>query len=52
MMLTSKKGVASRQIRRQFFGEQSSTRTAWYVGHRLRAAMHDPDFKQVMGIVE
>jgi transposase-like protein len=52
MMLTSKKGVSSRQMRRQFFGEQSSTRTAWYVGHRLRAAMHDPDFKQLMGIVE
>ena len=52
VMLTSKKGVSSRQVRRQFFGEQSSTRTAWYVGHRLRAAMHDAEFRQLMGIVE
>jgi transposase-like protein len=52
VMLTSKKGVSSRQVRRQFFGEQSSTRTAWYVGHRLRAAMHDADFRRLMGIVE
>ena len=28
-MLQSKKGVSSRQIRRMFFGDQSSTRTAW-----------------------
>ena len=35
-----------------FFGESSSLHTAWYVGHRLRAAMHDPEFKQLMGIVE
>jgi hypothetical protein len=52
IILTSKKGVSSRQVRRQLFGEQSSTRTAWYVNHRLRAAMYDPDFKQLMGIVE
>jgi transposase-like protein len=51
-MLQSKKGVSSRQIRRMFFGEQSSTRTAWYMCHRLRAGMADPDFKQLMGIVE
>jgi transposase-like protein len=51
-MLQSKKGVSSRQIRRMFFGETSSLHTAWYICHRLRAAMHDPDFKQLMGIVE
>src|SRR5216683_606074 len=51
-MLQSKKGVSSRQIRRMFFGEQSSTRTAWYMCHRLRAGMADPYFKQLMGIVE
>jgi hypothetical protein len=51
-MLQSKKGVSSRQIRRMFFGENSSTRTAWYVCHRLRAGMADPDFKQLMGVVE
>src|SRR5258708_5514687 len=28
-MLHSKKGVSSRQIRNMYFGDQSSTRTAW-----------------------
>jgi hypothetical protein len=51
-MLQSKKGFSSRQIRRMFFGESSSLHTAWYLCHRLRAAMHDPDFQQLMGIVE
>jgi transposase-like protein len=51
-MLQSKKGVSSRQIRRMFFGERSSLHTAWYVCHRLRAGMADPDFKKLMGIVE
>jgi hypothetical protein len=51
-ILQSKKGVSSRQIRRIFFGEQSSTRTAWYMCHRLRSGMTDPDFRQLMGIVE
>jgi len=51
-MLQSKKGVSARQIRRMFFGEQSSLHTAWYVCHRLRAAMYDPEFQQLMGIVE
>jgi len=51
-MLQSKKGISSLQLRRMFFGERSSTHTAWYVGHRLRAAMYDPDFRQLMGIVE
>jgi transposase-like protein len=51
-MLQSRKGVSSRQIRRMFFGETSSLHTAWYVGHRLRAGMHDDDFKKLMGIVE
>lgn len=48
----SKKGVSALQIRRMFFGERSSTHTAWFVCHRLRAAMHDDGFKQLMGIVE
>ncbi len=51
-MLQSKKGVSSRQIRRMYFGETSSTRTAWYMCHRLRAGMAEPEFKQLMGIVE
>jgi len=51
-ILQSKKGISSRQIRRMYFGEQSSTHTAWYMCHRLRAGMADPDFRQLMGIVE
>lgn len=51
-MLQSKKGISSRQLRRMFFGETSSLHTAWYVGHRLRVGMHDPEFKKLMGIVE
>jgi transposase-like protein len=51
-MLESKKGVSSRQLGRMFFGKTSSTRTPWYMSHRLRAAMHDPDFRQLMGVVE
>ena len=51
-ILTAKKGVSSLQLRRMYFDETTSMRTAWYMAHRLRAAMHDPDFKQLMGIVE
>jgi transposase-like protein len=49
-MLNSKKGVSALQIQRQI--GCSSYQTAWYMCHRFRAAMHDPDFKQLMGIVE
>ena len=49
-MLNSKKGVSALQIQRQIGCK--SYQTAWYMCHRLRAAMHDPDFKQLMGIVE
>ena len=49
-MLNSKKGVSALQIQRQIGA--GSYKTAWYMCHRLRAAMHDPDFKQLMGIVE
>jgi hypothetical protein len=51
-ILTAKKGVSSLQLRRMYFEETTSLRTAWYMAHRLRAAMYDEDFKQLMGIVE
>jgi transposase-like protein len=51
-MLQSKKGMSALQIRRMYFGERSSTHTAWFVCHRLRAGMRDDDFKKLMGIVE
>jgi transposase-like protein len=49
-MLNSKKGVSALQIQRQI--GCGSYRTAWFMCHRLRAAMHDPEFRQLMGIVE
>jgi hypothetical protein len=48
----AKQGISSRKIRRMFFGGNSSLRTAWYVGHRLRAGMRDDGFKQPIGIGE
>ena len=49
-MLNSKKGVSAMQIQRQIGA--GSYQTAWYMCHRLRAAMKDPDFKRLMGVVE
>jgi hypothetical protein len=48
-MLNAKKGISSMQIQRQI---GSSYPTALYMTHRLRAAMHDPEFKRLMDIVE
>lgn len=46
LMLTAKKGISSLQVRRVIFGEDSGTdwRTAWYICHRWRAAMHGDAF--------
>ena len=50
LMLTSKKGMSARQVYRYMgFG---SYKTAWYMCHRIRAALQDKEFKQLMGIVE
>src|ERR1700730_4017278 len=50
LMLTSKKGISSRQIGRYMgFG---SVKTAWYMCHRIRAALQDKEFKKLLGIVE
>jgi len=49
-MLNSKKGVSALQIHRQI--GSGSYQTAWYLCHRLRAAMQDQDFCKLMGIVE
>jgi len=49
-MLNSKKGVSALQIQRHI--GSGSYETAWYMCMRLRASMHDPDFRQLMGIVE
>jgi len=49
-MLNSKKDVSAKQIQRQI--GSGSYQTAWYMCHRLRAAMEDPGFRKLMGIVE
>jgi len=50
LMLTSKKGISALQIHRMI--GSGSYSTAFYMCHRLRAGMFDPDFRQLMGIVE
>jgi transposase-like protein len=49
-ILNSKKGVSAMQIQRQI--GCASYQTAWYMGMRLRASMQDPEFRQLMGVVE
>ncbi|MFZ0890745.1 MAG: IS1595 family transposase [Candidatus Binataceae bacterium] len=50
LMLVSKKGISAAQIHRMI--DSGSYRTAWFLCHRLRAGMADPDFRKLMGIVE
>jgi transposase-like protein len=50
LMLTSKKGISALQIHRMI--GSGSYSTPFYMCHRLRAGMKDPDFRQLMGIVE
>lgn len=51
-ILRSKEGISSLQLRRMYFEETTSLRTAGYRSHRLRAARYEEDFRQHMGIVE
>jgi transposase-like protein len=50
LMLSSKKGMSALQIHRMI--GSGSYRTAWYIAHRLRAGLADPDFRKLMGVVE
>jgi len=50
LMLTSKKGMSALQIFR-FMGF-GSYKTAWYMCHRVRAALADGDVEKLGGIVE
>jgi transposase-like protein len=50
LMLHSKKGMSAHQIHRTM--ETGSYETAWYLCHRIRAAMHDDQFTQLIGEVE
>ncbi len=50
LMMTGKKGTSALQIQRYMgFG---SYRTAWYMCHRIRAALAQDEFRKLMGIVE
>ena len=46
LMLTSKKGISALQIIDMGFG---SYKTAWYMCHRIRAALVDKDFDKLGG---
>jgi transposase-like protein len=50
LMVTSKKGISAHQIFRLI--GSGTYETAWYMCMRLRAGMKDPDFRQLMGVVE
>ena len=50
LMTQSKKGISALQIHRQI--GSGDYRTAWYMCHRIRAAMKDPSFPKLMGEVE
>jgi len=50
LMLQSKKGMSALQIQRML--GMGSYRTAWYMAHRLRAGLSDPEFRQLVGVVE
>lgn len=50
LMLTSKKGMSALQIHRLI--GTGSYRTAWYMCHRIRAGMTDPNFRKLAGFVE
>jgi transposase-like protein len=50
LMLQSKKGISALQIQRQI--GSGAYKTAWYMCHRIRAAMRDGGFAKLMGEVE
>ena len=52
MMLHSKKGMSALQIKRMVFHDKASYETVWYMCTRIRAAMNNEEFSQLMGIVE
>lgn len=50
LMTQSKKGINALQIQRQI--GSGAYKTAWYMCHRIRAAMEDGSFAKLMGEVE
>jgi transposase-like protein len=55
LMVSSKKGISALQVHRMIppvRGKKGSYKTAWYMCHRLRAAMKDGTFRRLTGVVE
>ncbi len=54
LMLTSKKGISALQLHRMMYGSKhlNNYHTTWYQCMRLRAAMEDSQWEQLMGVVE
>jgi len=54
LMLTAKKGISALQVHRMMFGSKHTNNyhTTWYQCMRLRAAMQDNQWEQLMGEVE
>lgn len=50
LMCSSKKGISALQIHRMI--GSGSYRTAWYMCHRIRAAMRNEAFERMTGVVE
>jgi len=50
MMCQAKKGMSALQVQRHI--GMGSYRTAWYMCHRIRAAMQNPEFQALTGVVE
>jgi transposase-like protein len=50
LMMNAKKGINSLTVQRTMGFKKE--KTAWYMCHRIRAAMKDKDFAKLMGIVE
>lgn len=55
-MCHSKKGISALQIYRMVGGKypnkKGAYRTAWYMCHRIRCAMENPEFAKLLGVVE
>jgi transposase-like protein len=50
LMYQSKKGMSALQMQRLLGCKKY--KTAWFMCHRIRAAMHDPNLPKLLGIVE
>jgi len=50
LMLDAKKGISSLNVQR-IMGFKKE-KTAWYMCHRIRAAMRDKEFAKLIGVVE